>query len=378
MRAGGSHRAGRELRAAIAARARAQGFALDDGQREVVERLGRLAWIIRSGRADGEPLGVYLHGPAGRGKSWLADAFFDAAPTRDRRRVHFHAFLDELHRAIFARRTAASAAAGEREPAPDVVASAIGDAVGGVRLLVFDEFHVHDPGDARLLTLVLTHLIAREVAVVATSNYAPDELLPNPIWHAMFEPGIALLREHLEIVPLDGPRDYRESAGAHEGFAAGEWIVTPGSVGPAAVAELGRLEVRGRAFDVVAADGDELIVTFAQLCEASTSAIEYLDWAARFPRWTVCGVPAFTDIAPPARQRFVNAVDVLVDRGVMVTFTSALGLGEFIATAAGAGPDAARLQSRMRLLTARERVGETAGAGGTEARPAGFADVNDA
>lgn len=375
MGASRSHRAGRELETAIVARARAQGFSLDDAQRDVVARLGRLAGFVRNGRADAEALGMYLHGPAGRGKSWLADAFFHAAPTRAKRRVHFHGFLEELHRAIFARRAAASTVAGEGEPASDVVSAAIGDAIGDVRLLVFDEFHVHDPGDARLLTLVLHHLLAREVAVVATSNYAPEELLPNPVWHAMFEPGIALLRTHLEIVRLDGPRDYRAITRSRDGFAAGAWLVTPEG---GTTTEHARLEVRGRAFDVVAADGDELVVTFAQLCEVPTSTIEYLDWAARFSRWTVRDVPAFTEIAPPARQRFVNVVDVLVDRGTTAVFTSRLELEDFIETAAGAGPDATRLQSRMRLLAARARVGEPVDLAGTAARPAGFVGVNDA
>jgi predicted ATPase len=56
------------------------------------------------------------------------------------------------------------------------------------RLLFFDELHIHDSGDARLLTRLLYHVFTRKLTVLATSNYAPDNLLPNPVWHHIFEP----------------------------------------------------------------------------------------------------------------------------------------------------------------------------------------------
>lgn len=345
MRTGQTDRA---IEAAIAAEARSAGIVLDDAQNVAASRLARLAGPI--GDPDERPVGVYLHGPAGRGKTWLADAFLRAVPDARTRRVHFHGFLEELHRAIFARRIDAAPAQ------VDAVAGAIDDTIGDAEVLVFDEFHVHDPGDARLLTLLLHRVADRGIAVVATSNYAPAQLLPSPIWHHLFEPGIALIEERFDIVPLEGPRDYREGGKADGGFAAGRWIVADATPGEPTV----RVVVRGRSFDVVGAGGGELTITFAQLCEAPTSAIEYLDWATRYPRWTVRDVPSLAAVPPPARQRFVNAIDVLVDRGVPATFTSVLTLEAFIASAHDAGPDAPRLTSRLRLLRAEEATASTA------------------
>lgn len=361
------------------------GFSLDLSQERALEAL------TSSDR------GVWIHGPVGRGKTWLADAWFRHAPDADKRRVHVHGFLDELHRAVFARqiqlreRRLAQPVAPPQEPAGspvvittgrpeaagsvdvlslsdrvpkdvpsaaaeapfsghdapgDPVARALDDVVGSATLLVFDEFHLHDTGDARILTRLLEHAFDRGIRIVATSNYAPDELLPDPVWHHIMEPGILLIEQHMTRVRLDGDRDHRRSATAREGFAAGSWQTSaPGEI-PSGSRELA---VRDRSFEVAAATDDALWITFAQLCDQPTSTIEYLDWARRFPAWVVLDVPAFDETPLAAQQRFLAAVDVLVDEQVPTTFVSPASLDEF-AAAAGARPDAPRLLSRLSLL----------------------------
>ncbi|WP_221584978.1 AFG1/ZapE family ATPase [Microbacterium sp. G2-8] len=339
------------------------GFALDADQVAAVEAM------TTSTR------GVYLHGPVGRGKSWIADAFHRHSPVEHRRRVHFHGFLDELHRAVFARQTAIrerrlavvptpandaepvvittgphSAAdvltAAPRTPTPDPIAQGLADVIGPATLLVFDEFHVHDTGDARLLTRLLEHALAHDIRIVATSNYAPDDLLPDPVWHHIAEPGIQLIKEHMAHVHLDGGRDYRASARRTAGFAEGSWRTDAPAAVPAGARST---RVRDRAFEVTAATDDELWITFAQLCEQPTSTIEYLEWARAHARWTVLDVPPFDEVPLPAQQRFLNAVDVLVDADVPTTFVSPTTLDEF-GRSARARPDADRLLSRLSLL----------------------------
>lgn len=318
--------------ASVKARAADAGIVLDDRQRELVTALTRIT------RSSGSSRGIYIHGPAGRGKSWIANAFFDALPMKRKTRVHFHGFLDSLHRSIHRRRDEENA-----------VERALDDIVGNSRVLFFDEFHVHDSGDARLLTRLLEHVLRQDLVVLTTSNYAPDDLLPNPIWHHLFEPGIALITQHMETFELTGPIDYRAVATDHsQGFAAGGWTETPPGPMPTAD-EATASHVRGRVFPVLAIREEELWISFHQLCERPTSTIEYLEWAREHPRWVVTDVPAFADADAQAQQRFINVVDVLADVGIPTTFVSEHTLPEFLAGTT-TRPDAFRMVSRLQLL----------------------------
>ncbi|MGP6178455.1 cell division protein ZapE [Microbacterium sp. A196] len=310
-------------------------YALDDDQRTLIEALSRVTARSSSAR------GLYIHGPAGRGKSWVTNTFFEALPTKCKTRVHFHGFLDSLHRSIHDRRL-------RREgDVQDAVAHALDDITGRSRVLFFDEFHVHDSGDARLLTRLLEHVFRQDLTVIMTSNYAPDDLLPDPIWHHLFEPGIALIKANTETFELDGPIDYRTLAHDHSrGFASGSW--TTSAVRPQAH-EATSIQVRDREFPVLAARADELWISFAQLCETPTSTIEYLDWGRSFASWAIADVPAFADADAQAQQRFINVVDVLVDADVPTTFVSPLDLDAFL-SGTTARPDAYRMASRLQLL----------------------------
>ncbi|BAJ73260.1 predicted ATPase [Microbacterium testaceum StLB037] len=321
------------LFAAVEARARREGFGLDPDQQAALERM---TWAASRALTGDAVRGVYLFGPAGRGKSWLADALFAALPGGSATRVHFHGFFDDLHRRIQTHR---------REP--DATTRALDDICGGRRLVFFDELHVHDPGDARLLTRLIERLVKRGCTLVATSNYAPRELLPDPVWHHLFVPGIALLEAHLDVFRLDGVVDYRTRAQAHtSGFRAGVWsTVVPTAVRPAPR----ELSVRDRLFNVTFADESSLIATFAQLCDSPVAPAEYRHWSRVYRHWTITDVPPLDEVGPSAQQRFVNLIDVLVDADVHLDVHSSVDLEVFLERAA-TRPDAFRMASRLRLL----------------------------
>ncbi len=193
-----------------AARAR---LTLDDDQLSLIARLDALGQQLVS--TTGRPQGVYVWGRTGRGKSFILDHFFASLPLAARRRVHFHHFFRELHQRLNA------------PGAPDLQ-TVMRQMTSGCRLLCFDEFHLHDPGDAMLIKALLEHLFQHGIVLLATSNYPPEMLLPNPLYHDRFLPSIALIRAHLTVVALNGEEDYRERHLSQDNaFCSGRMWVNP-------------------------------------------------------------------------------------------------------------------------------------------------------
>ena len=145
--------------------------------------------------------GAYLWGDVGRGKSYLLDLFFDCVPGEHKRRLHFHQFMLAVHEE---RRRLGDIA----DPLPRIA----DDWASQAKVLCFDEFQVHDIADAMLLGGLLRELLARGVYLVVTSNRRPDDLYLHGLQRARFLPTIALLRQRLDIIELNGPVDYRRRA----------------------------------------------------------------------------------------------------------------------------------------------------------------------
>ncbi|HLN77305.1 MAG TPA: cell division protein ZapE [Nocardioidaceae bacterium] len=307
--------------------------ALDPDQERALDALRRLGEDLgRRRRLPRSPQGVYLWGRPGRGKTWLMDHVFDQMTSVPSWRVHFHEFLSS----------------------PTLPP--------GIRLLCFDEFHVHDVGDAMFLRRMLAETARRRIAVVATSNYAPEGLLPNPMHHHHVLPAVAAIRGSMQVVRVDGPVDYRREAPRNEGFGSGH-IVDPGSASAMAraleSAEPSRsdtriLRVRGRDLRALAVRGREVWFDFHDLCVRPVSVHDYLELTRDFSSWVVVGVPDFDTTTREAPQRLANLVDVLHDRDLPLHLGCDVGLHE-LAGARRQPLDPDRTFSRLGLLLANSR-----------------------
>lgn len=239
------------------------------------------------------PRGIYLHGLPGRGKTMLMDRFFAGVASNGKRRFHFHSFFAQLHRAVHS--------AGSFDGAVEAL-------LGDAELICFDEFHVHDAGDATLIARLLDALFARRIVLVVTSNYPPENLLPNPLFHPLFVPTIERILEHLDVVSVNGAQDYRLLGSRTGGFATGNYLV-----GDCATTGLVEVPIAHRLLRARRVESDSLTVDFEQLCGIPVSAADFLELTATFRRWTLCEVPALHTVPLDWAMRLVNLVDVLYD-----------------------------------------------------------------
>ncbi len=266
------------------------------------------------------PRGVYFFGGVGRGKSFLMDAFFAALPYRRKTRVHFHAFMKSVHDDLRAHANV-----------EDPLAAVAARIARRNRLICFDEFHVSDVADAMILGRLLTALFERGIVFVLTSNYRPDELYPDGLQRQKLLPTIALIKQWLDVVEIDGGVDYRLRAlehgacyytaaygGADAELGALFDRMRPGAdEDPKLVIETRTLRAKRRAGSVVWFD-------FGMLCDGPRSQLDYLELARRFAVVIVSDVPRLTPDMGNAARRFTWLVDVLYDHRVKLLVSAAV------------------------------------------------------
>lgn len=262
------------------------------------------------------PRGAYLHGEVGRGKSMIMDLFFEGAPVDRKRRVHFHAFMLEVHKATHAWRQSGGA---KRDD--DALPQIANDIAADTHLLCFDEFHVTDVADAMILGRLFTLLFERGVVIVATSNVAPDDLYENGLQRDRFLPVIDLIKARMEPIEMVGGRDYRRTtvlgepvyfcpltartrAEMRDAFAA-----ALGGKPPAPVV----VPLMGRTLLVRKGGPGVAWFTYGEISEGSMGAADFLAIAETFHTVFLADVPELKPERRNEAKRFILLIDALYE-----------------------------------------------------------------
>ncbi|KQT52615.1 MULTISPECIES: cell division protein ZapE [unclassified Aureimonas] len=286
-----------------------------------------LGWLFGRAKAAEPVRGVYIHGDVGRGKTMIMDMFFRSATVNPKRRVHFHAFMAEVHERIGAHREAVKAGTAKGDdPMPPVGAAIAAEA----RLLCFDEFAVTDVADAMILSRLFKVLFAEGVVLVATSNVAPDDLYRNGLNRPLFLPFVEDLKCHADIMRLDAAADYRMAT-----LGSDDLYVTPlaedaGARMDAIWARLldgqrdapASLSVKGHTIAVPRAGNGAARFAFSDLMLKPVGAQDFLAIAKRFHTVVLDGVPVMGDAERNEAKRFITLVDTLYDVGRRIVLSA--------------------------------------------------------
>ena len=262
----------------------------DRAQVGAVQVLDACHQALHGATAD-PPRGVYLWGPVGRGKTWLMDSFHSGLRVPSRR-LHFHRFMQWVHRRLFA-------LSGTADPLTALAAELAAE----VRVLCFDELFVSDIGDAMLLGGLLQALFGAGVVMVATSNQPPDELYAGGFNRERFLPAVEAIKRHMQVVELDGGVDHRLHPGARR---RRYWVADPDALRVEFEALSGQLplseeplQLGGRRLKVVRYSAAAIWLRFADLCGQPFAAADFIELCDRFPAILLGGVP---DLSAPRRE----------------------------------------------------------------------------
>jgi cell division protein ZapE len=290
------------------------------GSYRLARKPSALGWLFGK-KSPAPPKGLYVWGSVGRGKTMLMDLFYEALPVRRKRRVHFHAFMADVHERIHAyRQKLKSGEVSGDDPIAPVAESLAEEAW----VLCFDEFTVTDIADAMILGRLFTALFAHGIVVVATSNVEPNRLYEGGLNRSLFLPFIDLLQQRMAVAKLDARTDFRL-----EKLAGSPVFYTPASEESHAALtrafrsltgrEQGKpltLTVKGHPVEVPQAAGGVARFSFEDLCSKPLGAADYLAVAEQFHTVILENIPKMTFERRNEAKRFIMLIDAFYDAHV--------------------------------------------------------------
>ena len=269
--------------------------------------------------------GLYLWGGVGRGKTHLCDLFFEDLPFKQKTRLHFHRFMQQIHTDLR-----------KLEGVEDPIKIIADDWASRVRLLLLDEIHVNDITDAMLLGGLLTALFERGVTLVTTSNVPPEGLYKNGLQRARFLPAIAQIVKHTTVLEMMGVTDYRlrllqtEPIYCVSDFVDGRSSAETQAAMQAhferlcveGVDDRDGIELNGRVLPVLGRSADLIWFSFDTLCNTPRSTEDYIEIASVFGTVLISDIPIMDEMSSDAARRFVNLIDEFYDRHVKLVVSA--------------------------------------------------------
>lgn len=277
--------------------------------------------LFRRSVAPPAPKGLYLWGGVGRGKSMLMDLFCDTIPDVPSRRVHFHAFMQEIHAAMHEAR---------KSGVEDALAPVAENVSASVRVLAFDEMQITDITDAMIVGRLFEALFEANVVVITTSNRVPDDLYKDGLNRQLFLPFIDLIKNQMHVVEMASPTDYRQDRlrGADVYFSPigpdaraqirAIWADLSG--GPAEPLEL---SVKGRQVVLPAFRNGVARASFYDLCGKMLGPADYLAIADAVKVLVLEDIPQLSRNNFNEAKRFVTLIDALYEAKVRLICSAA-------------------------------------------------------
>ncbi len=298
-------------------------------------------------KKNSKPLrGLYMWGGVGRGKTYLMDSFYDSLPIKCKKRLHFHRFMYWVHHEF-------KQLDGHQDP----IIVIAGKLARETKILCFDEFFVSDIGDAMILAGLLQEMFKLGITLIATSNINPDRLYWNGLQRTRFLPAIELIKQHCQILNVDGGIDYRlrtleQTEIYHSPLDEAAELNIQFSFSHLAMGEIAEsttLIINDRAISVRAVAEGAVWFDFYAICATPRSARDFIELSRLYHSVMLSDVPLLDDDVNDQVRRFISLVDEFYERNVKLIISAEVLLTDLY-RGLGLEFEFKRTQSRLREM----------------------------
>lgn len=269
------------------------------------------------------PVGIYLWGDVGMGKTYLMDLFCQGFPPGLLERIHFHAFMRFIHAELQVR-------AHMKDPLNNVAKRFS----KRKKILCFDEFFVNDIADAMILSHLLHAFLKYGVTIVITSNAAPERLYRNGLQRTKFLPAIALIQSCFTVLHLQSAEDYRlrqfQAYGNYfhpmSARNRADFLNFYQALALRTQEENKEIVVNKRSVMILDCSEKVLRISFSQLCAPPRNHLDYLYIAKHFDTIFLEGLPVFRAMDCDVLTNFIHLVDILYDARIKLVLLAEVSL----------------------------------------------------
>ncbi len=269
--------------------------------------------------------GLYLWGDVGRGKTWLMDQFYDTLGAIKKQRLHYHQFMENIHKAL-----------ADLPAQADPLELVARQMAGQYRVICLDEFHVMDIADAVILHGLLRGLFENGVTLITTSNRAPDDLYKNGSHRERFLPAIALLKKNTTVFHLNNDKDYRLNRSIqqdvfftpHDEAAQQKLSAWFAQITQGQTIKRTPIIVYGREIEVIQSADSVIWFDFDTLCRGPRASSDYIEIAKQYKTVILSDIPRLSVGEEGPARRFLNLVDEFYDQHVFLLLSSEVSLDQ--------------------------------------------------